>query len=368
MKIIGLSPKETFSGFQTSFFDSLRMAGADVNHISIYLPVFYYVCLLRSFHPVKKKWGPRWSHLYEISIRAFRKKSIYAERRLLENIASVDAVYQIGSLWDPLGDRIDIPFFLQVDYNSTLSAKRGGWKISPGREKQFWFDQELNLYNKASVVCTTTENARQSIIKDYGIDPVKVVTVGAGVSAPYDKPDPRRTPRYDAKKILFVGKGDIGKGLDTLLDAFQIVRKSLPDAILTLVGPKGLKVGNIEGINYMGRIADKERVKQLYYEHSLFVMPSRFEPFGQVFIEAMSCQLPCIGTTADAMPEIIEHGRTGYTIEPGDHKSLAEYMLEILTSPSLGREMGHYGFERLQKYYTWPVVGAKIYKVISENI
>ena len=366
MNLIGLSPTDTFSGFQTSFFDSLRMQQAEVTRIPVVLPVFRTLCLIASFHPIKKKWGPRWSHLYQTSITAFNRKSKFVQKRILKHKDYADAIYQIGSLWDPLGDKIELPLFLQVDYTSALS-KKGGWRINPGKEEQFWIRQETNLYRRATKICTTTENARKSIICDYGISPDKVVTVGAGVSSPYDEFEPERFPEYRGKKVFFVGKGDVGKGLDTLLDAFKIVKQEIPDAQLTLVGPTGLKI-NMEGVNYLGRVSDKAEVKNIFYQNSLFVMPSRFEPFGQVFIEAMSCKLPCIGTTVDAMPEIIEHNVTGYTIAPGDHKALAKYISKVLNNPDLARKMGRAGFERLKKYYTWPIVGRKIHDIIRSNI
>lgn len=366
MKIIGVSPN-AFSGFETSFFEAVGKHGAEIERIVVELPYFKMWSVVSSFHFNKSRWGPRYSHKYYTSISAFKKKSTYVQRQVKLLQKDAHAIYQIGSLCDPIGSNLDLPLFLQLDYTSKLSKKRkGGWTINEGDEEQFWIEQELNLYNKAAIICTTTENARQSIINDYGIDSEKIITVNAGVSPPYDKLNSGKFPDYNSKNILFIGKGDTGKGLDTVLDAFKMVKKSIPDARLTIVGPVGISI-NEDGVDFRGRIADKNIIRNLYYDHALFVMPSRFEPFGQVFLEAMASHLPCIGTTVDAMPEIIDHGVTGYNIEPGDHVTLAEYMMTILNNPDLARQMGEAGFGRLRERYIWPIVGKKIFDIINNN-
>jgi glycosyltransferase involved in cell wall biosynthesis len=145
------------------------------------------------------------------------------------------------------------------------------------------------------------------------------------------------------------------------------VRARIPDARLTIVGPT-TSPGEQPGVEYLGRIANRGRVRDLYYEHALFVMPSRYEPLGQVFLEAMSCQLPCIGTTLDAMPEMIDHGETGFVIEAGDVDALAAHMIEILSDPDRARALGRAAFRKLRDGHTWPVVGDRIVSAIARSL
>ncbi len=368
MKLLGLAPSKIFSGFEKSFFDAVRNQGCEVTHKEVELPWFKLLCTITSFHPQKKRWGTRRDLHYHTSIAAFKFKSKSAAHIAWRHQKQCDAIYQVGGLWNPTSDKHKLPLILQVDYTSLLSAKRNSeWKRKPGKHQDFWVAQENKLFRDATIVLTTTENARSSIIDDYHVDPAHVVTVGGGVSAPYDDLNDPRRPDYNSKKILFVGKGFIGKGLDTLLEAFTTVHNEIPDSSLTIVGPTGLEVNNA-GVNYLGRITDRDAVRKLYYEHSAFVMPSRFEPLGQVFLEAMSCRLPCIGTTLDAMPEIIDHSVTGYTIGPGNSNELAKYLKELLSSPELCQKMGEKGYQRLQDRYTWKVVGSKILKTIKKSI
>jgi glycosyltransferase involved in cell wall biosynthesis len=359
MRVLGLSPKRIFSGFEVSFFDAVEGCGVAVAREPVEAPLFKLASTIASVRPSRTAWGHKRDRLYHTTITAFRLKSAAARRIVKRYEADVDAIYQVGALWNPLDAACRVPLILQVDYTSVLSQRRGsGWKRQKGREQNFWVDAEHRLYDSAAVILATTENARASLINDYGVSPDHVVTVGAGVSAPYDRLDPHRRPAYDSRRVLFVGKGIEGKGLDTVIDAFAKVRLRVPGARLTVAGPM-TSPGVHEGVDFLGRV-DPARVRELYYEHAVFAMPSRFEPLGQVFLEAMACGLPCIGTTLDAMPELIHDGRTGFLIEPGDADALADHLCALLLDPSLSARLGHAGVEKLATHHTWPVVGAKI--------
>jgi glycosyltransferase involved in cell wall biosynthesis len=360
VKLLGLSPAHIFSGFEAYFFDAVEHHSVSIERVAVEVAWFKLLATLATARLPRSAWGNKRDRMYHTTTAAFRLKSAKARRYVQRYASNVDAVYQVGALWNPLPPGSRLPLILHVDYTSLLSKRRGsGWKLAAGREQDFWVTEERRLYRAATIVLTTTENARSSVINDYGISPTRVVTVGAGVSAPYDRLEPAHLPAYDSKRTLFVGKGFHGKGLDTLLEAFGTVRTQIPDARLTVVGPRTLP-GSHDGIDFLGRISDTNRLRALYYEHALFVMPSRYEPLGQVFLEAMSCQLPCIGTTLDAMPEMIDHGRTGYLIEAGDAGALAEHMCEILGSATRARQLGHAGFRKLEAHHTWPVVGRRI--------
>ncbi len=364
MRLLCLSPAHTFSGFEASFFDAAEREGVATVRCAVEVAWFKLLTTLASARLPRSAWGNKRDRMYHTTTAAFGLKSARARRHVRRHASSVDAVYQVGALWNPLPRSANLPLILHVDYTSLLSKRRGsGWKRAAGREQDFWVKEEQRLYRAAALVLTTTENARSSIIDDYGISPTHVVTVGAGVGAPYDQLEPTRFPAYDSKRALFVGKGFHGKGLDTLLEAFGKVRARIPDARLTVIGPQTMP-GSYEGVDFLGRIADRNRVRDLYYEHAVFVMPSRYEPLGQVFLEAMSCQLPCIGTTLDAMPEMIDHDRTGYLIEAGDANALAEHIAEILRNPARARQLGRAAFEKLEAHHTWPVVGERIVAAI----
>lgn len=366
-KFLGIAPGGTFSGFEKSFFRALEMQGWLYKPLVVEVPFFKVLCVLYGFNFKKSIWGWKRDYLYNASIRAFRKKSKFAKSGVTKKSDQIDFIYQIGALWNPIPDKFSKPFILTVDYTPKLSERRKSeWKRMPGKESSFWEKEVKELFGKANIICAVTKNAKNSIIDDYGIPESKVKVVGPGISASHYDASPDQFPDYDSKRILFIGKGFKGKGLDTLLEAFKRVRLEIPDAVLTIAGPS-VEIGG-EGVEYLGRIREPEKVKDLYYRSCVFAMPSIFEPVGQVFLEAMSCHLPCIGTTLDAMPELIEDGVTGYTIQPGNSKDLADKLIYLILHPEVADKMGSAGYEKYQKEFVWGVVGRKLDMAIESII
>lgn len=88
-----------------------------------------------------------------------------------------------------------------------------------------------------------------------------------------------------------------------------------------------LALGVAPYVRFLGHRADIPDIMQQLH---LLVVPSQFEPFGRVVIEAMACGRPVIGSNDGGIPEIIEHGKTGYLVELGDHQGFAETALNLL--------------------------------------
>ena len=104
---------------------------------------------------------------------------------------------------------------------------------------------------------------------------------------------------------------------------------------------------------------------RLYRSADVFCLPTRFEPFGTSFVEAMGYGLPCVGPKAWAVPEIIEDGRTGYLVPPEDAESFAAALLELLRDSALRRRMGDAGRERAQGRFTWPGIAERMVQALE---
>jgi glycosyltransferase involved in cell wall biosynthesis len=78
----------------------------------------------------------------------------------------------------------------------------------------------------------------------------------------------------------------------------------------------------------------------LWRSGDVFVMPTRNEAFGLVYLEAAAAGVPAIGSNMNAVPEIIEHDRTGLLVEPGDEPGLVRALQRLISAPELRREMG----------------------------
>ena len=173
---------------------------------------------------------------------------------------------------------------------------------------------------------------------------------------------------YTQAQILFVGLDWQRKGGPDLVEAFKLVRERCPEAKLTIVGANpGLQ---IPGCEVAGKVPP-EALDRYYQEASVFCLPTYLEPFGIVFIEAMTAHLPIVATRVGAIPDFVEEGKNGYLVEPGDIPGLANALLQLLKNPEQCRSFGEYGFRLTQERYSWEAVGEKfkqdILQVLGES-
>ena len=97
----------------------------------------------------------------------------------------------------------------------------------------------------------------------------------------------------------------------------------------------------------------RAQLAELYTSATVFVLPSMFDAWGHVFIEAMGYGLPCIGTAICAMPEIIDDGVTGRLVARGEPEPLASAMIELLSDPEKSERMGRAAHARVLEQLTW---------------
>jgi glycosyltransferase involved in cell wall biosynthesis len=98
---------------------------------------------------------------------------------------------------------------------------------------------------------------------------------------------------------------------------------------------------------------DEETKKDALDACSVFVMPSRAESFGIVYLEAWLYRKPVIGAYAGALPEIIRDGNDGFLVPFADIHMLSEYIRLLLANPLLSDAMGQNGYLKVNRQYTW---------------
>ena len=158
----------------------------------------------------------------------------------------------------------------------------------------------------------------------------------AGCNTPIHDIDLKRKD-YNTKTILFVGVTWERKGGPELVKAFEKVLRVHPDARLVIVGYKP-KV-DLPNVQIIGRLTVDELVPY-YQQASIFCLPTKLEPFGIVFVEAMAFGLPLVAPRTGAVPDFVEDGRNGFMVEPGDIDALAEALIKLLDDPQLCRKFG----------------------------
>jgi len=271
-------------------------------------------------------------------------------------------VLHVGA-WALLPGRVRASFH---DGNLAVSLARGEPLLDPrSRSVRRALEADRRFYEQMDVLLPMSDWLRRSFVEDYGQDPANVVTVGAGANLRGLPDVPERA--YEQPRFLFVGKQWERKGGPQLLEAFRVVHAERPEAELWIVGPEQPVAG--PGVRFFGRISranpeGERRLSELYAGATAFAMPSLYEPFGIVFLEAMAYGLACVASDRCAMPEIVADGVSGFTVDAHDVDAVGQRLLE-LTDPERARAFGQEGRRRLVERFTWDGVADRIVEAIS---
>jgi phosphatidyl-myo-inositol dimannoside synthase len=172
-----------------------------------------------------------------------------------------------------------------------------------------------------------------------------------GVVPPYDEVRPNQAPF--ALIVARMASEERYKGHDLLLEIWPEVRRQAPAAKLLIVGggddrprleAKRDAAGLRDAVEFAGRISDDE-LRRLYRDCRFFVMPSRHEGFGLVFLEAMRAGKPCIGAVGSAS-EIIEHEKTGFVFDADDRDNIQAACIRLFSDRESAVRMGERGRQR----------------------
>jgi starch synthase len=107
-----------------------------------------------------------------------------------------------------------------------------------------------------------------------------------------------------------------------------------------------------------------EEVRRLLAGATIFVLPTRREPFGIAFLDAMVSRVPCVGTQVGAVPEILED--VGLCVPSGDAQALASAIGALLDDPARRAAMAEAGQRRvLERGYLWPEVGKRVSGILA---
>lgn len=172
--------------------------------------------------------------------------------------------------------------------------------------------KQLGLTEKNKIILTATRiiRGKRNILQEKGV--INLIQAFSKLS-----------PRYPNLKLLIA----IGKPPENLKNEFHIAYEMLQGYI---------KLHNVEEHTILQTFKLHE-MPHVYRGSDIFVLPSENETFGQVFIEAMSCGLPVIGTKVGGVPEIISDSYNGYLVPPDDPSILAQ-KIEKLMNDSATRE------------------------------
>lgn len=305
-----------------------------------------YCVKLRYFHRDRD----RWQQHAALNPWMFKRRTLSVQHQLEPLRDAYDLIVLLHAMHAPGLYPHARPYVITTDNTYLLSERYyRPWAPLSGRERNERLRLERDTLQRAAFLFPRSEWLRHSMIDDYGCDPARVIRVGGGSNIHVGSLEGKR---YDTQTAIFVGEGFERKGGTTLLQAWELVRRRLPEAQLWIVGPQP-RQSTLPGVRWFGHVADRNRLSELYAQSSVFVLPSIFEPWGHVFFEAMGHGLPCIGSDCCAMPEIITQGTTGLLAPPAEPEPLADALVTLLGDPHLAERMGRRAYADVVENHTW---------------
>jgi glycosyltransferase involved in cell wall biosynthesis len=241
-------------------------------------------------------------------------------------------------------------------------------------------DRQLAIYAQATGVIVYSRWLARCLTEQSGVSPEKIHVIPPAAVARRQQPNGDggrsvRAQRSGARRsLLCIGRTyDIRdfyrKGIDLVIDAVGVLRREYDSQItLTLAGMKDwpLPGGPPDGVNFRGVLPSSE-VAELYDTHDVFVMPSRMEPFGLVFAEALAKGIPVVARNAYAMPEMVTPGISGALIERDDPYELAAAIAGVLGDDEIHKQCAERA-PQMASYFSWERAAREMIGLIAKTI
>jgi len=254
------------------------------------------------------------------------------------------------------------------------SVARTPGEIEPLRR----IDAETRLGRAVDRIVAANVVEREHLVRHYGAEAARIAVIPCGVDTtlfrPGDSVESRRRLGLDGGPVvLYVGRLEPIKGLDTLFDAIASLRAGgLPVALLVVGGdtdesPAGheahlrgriRELGLSTSVRFLGP-QPQDVLREYYVAADVTVLPSYYESFGMVALEAMACRSPVVGSRVGGLTTTVRDGVTGYLVPEGDAAALAQRLADLITDPDARERLGREGV-RWAVRHRWPCVAEAI--------
>lgn len=260
----------------------------------------------------------------------------------------------------------------------TKQRARAGERESERRARA-----EQRIIDSAKALVVSTHIEKDDIAKLYGTSgtPVQVIPPGVDLTLfqPVDADAARRELGLtDKRAILYVGRIEPLKGLDILLRAVALLNATAPVRLLIVGGssendPELLHLKRLateldisDIVTFTGAVS-QERLPVYYSAADVFVLPSWYESFGLVALEAMSCETPVVVSRVGGLRTFVENGKTGYLVPWRCPEAFARSIDMLLANPALRDAMGS-AARRKALGMSWAAMANSVLKCYSDTI
>jgi glycosyltransferase involved in cell wall biosynthesis len=272
------------------------------------------------------------------------------------------------SLWRGLED-VDIAHVFSAAYWSFLLAPAPAWFIGQLRSKKVLIHyhsgearDHLRRFRSSKFVLERADevvvpsNYLMDVFREFGLRTSVVPNVIDLSQFRYRQRDPLRP------HLLCTRGFSSYYSVDVVVKAFAQVQKDYADATLDLVGDGPLETDvrklvadlRLRNVNFPG-VASRDEIGRYYDQADIFINASWLDNMPVSVIEAFAAGTPVVTTSPEAMPYLVEQGRTGLLSPVGDEGALAANVIRLLREPMLAAILSRNAYQESQKY-SWKVV------------
>ncbi len=305
--------------------------------------------------------------------------------------------WDAGLAGQHLSEVLDVPH-LHTPHSLGLWKQRQMERDYPGDsatlEKRYNFTRritdERKLYADCSLVVATTPPQLDFIIQDYGVpaEKVRMVPPGYDDNRYYPVGDATREAirqrlGFDGSVVLSLGRLARNKGYDLLIDAFALVAQRDPSALLYLaIGGEVLDAEETKLLDELreqaakspaadrirfGSFIPEDQMADYYRAADMFVLSSRYEPFGMTAIEAMASGTPTVVTVHGGLYRALSFGRHALFADPFDREDLGITMAKIFRHPRLRSRLSRMGAHKARSLFTWTGIAQQLVAAVEDR-
>jgi glycosyltransferase involved in cell wall biosynthesis len=227
------------------------------------------------------------------------------------------------------------------------------------------------------MVISVSENDRHMAITNGIVPPERVVTIRNGIDLNRQFPD-RETARHGLglspgrPVVGMIGRLSAQKAPDDFLRVASLVSRQFPDATFLVVGDgplrrrverQAIRLGIARSTKFLGF---RDDVPLILAALDVFVLTSLWEGLPITILEAMAAGKPVVATTVSGVPEVVEHGVTGFLAPPKKVEQLATHVVTLLRDSVLAQKMGQAGRHRIEKCFTLDQMTARLTDLYHE--
>ena len=258
-----------------------------------------------------------------------------------------------------LAEFYDVPLVSTI--HATEAGRHSGW-VS-GRINRQVHSIEWWLANESDALIVCSESMRDEITRLFGPFHVPVTLIHNGIE-PDAWPYRERRGHTGPPRLLFVGRLEYEKGIHDAIAALPRIRRAYPGTTLTIVGGGTQETWLreivrrhrvVRAVEFTG-ILDRAAILDHLHRADALIVPSRYEPFGLVALEAAAAGTPVIAARTGGLAEAVIDGKTGRTFTPGDAAGLAAAVTATLNDPVTATEMARAARDRLEEDFDWGTV------------